>query len=229
MIRDVALHDPIRRVAALVVAMSLHLAMLILLMRPAFHQRSDRLIGPSDRQALQLRFLRPPQPSSVRISLPSHRMIASARHIHPTQSARPSQPATAQRTTHAASPPSAETSPSSADTPIPATDHRDTLSDGGFQDRLLKAQASHAVHGVPGSADASFVAGIHLADPRTQGVAAVMRQAQRLFGVTNRHCIDVDVWRHLTPQELSARHISREDMQRVDEEYHCNQPLGLSF
>jgi hypothetical protein len=66
------------------------------------------------------------------------------------------------------------------------------------------ANARAGIGGVPGS-DMCFVPGIRLTDPMKQGIGAVTRKVQRLFGVTNHHCIDVDVWRHLTPQELSAR------------------------
>ncbi|MEO7066734.1 MAG: hypothetical protein ABI114_07480 [Rhodanobacter sp.] len=101
-------------------------------------------------------------------------------------------------------------------------------SDTGFQARLHDAQRSRVVRGVPGS-DTPFVAGIHFVDPMQQGIGAVMRTAQRAFGITNSHCVDVDVWRHLTPQELSARYISPSDVDKVDEKYHCNKPSGLSF
>ena len=112
--------------------------------------------------------------------------------------------------------------------PILPESHGKTISDGGFQERLLKARRAYAVHGVPGS-DKTFAPGIHLIDPGKQGVGSVMRHAQRLFGIANRHCIDVDVWRHLTPQELSARHISPGEVDQADEKYQCNRPPGLSF
>jgi hypothetical protein len=81
---------------------------------------------------------------------------------------------------------------------------------------------------VPGS-DTPFAPGIHLVDPMSQGIGAAMRTAQRAFGIKNSHCIDVDVWRHLTPQELSARHVSPGDVDKVDEKYACNEPPGLHF
>jgi hypothetical protein len=52
---------------------------------------------------------------------------------------------------------------------------------------------------------------------------------QRLFGVTNHHCIDVEVLQSLTPAELAARHLSPADVQKEGEKYACNKPLGLSF
>jgi hypothetical protein len=62
-----------------------------------------------------------------------------------------------------------------------------------------------------------------------QGVGAVMRNAQRLFGITDHHCIDVEVWQSLSPEALSARHLSPSDVRGEDEKYNCNRPLGLSF
>ncbi|WP_239951097.1 hypothetical protein [Dyella terrae] len=62
-----------------------------------------------------------------------------------------------------------------------------------------------------------------------QGIGSVMRNAQRLFGVTNHHCIDVDVWQHLTPDELKERHLTAADVEKESQKYNCNRPLGLNF
>jgi hypothetical protein len=104
----------------------------------------------------------------------------------------------------------------------------DSTSDGGFRERLRNAQHAYAVHGVPGS-DTPSAPGIHLVDPMSQGMGAVMRTVQRAFGIKNSHCIDADVWRHLAPRELSARHVSPGDVDKVDEKYDCNEPPGLHF
>ncbi len=103
-----------------------------------------------------------------------------------------------------------------------------SASDGGFQEQLRNARHSHAVRGVPGS-DTPYVPGVRLINPMNQGMGAVMRKVQRVFGVANRHCIDVEAWRQLTPQELSARHISSDDVDKTNEKYDCNRPPGLSF
>lgn len=115
-----------------------------------------------------------------------------------------------------------------AHTPNANTREKDSTGDGGFQERLRNAQRSYSVHGVPGSGT-PYAPGIHLVDPMSQGLGAVMRTAQRAFGIKNSHCIDVDAWRQLTPQELSARHISPGDVDSVDEKYGCNKPPGLHF
>lgn len=227
MIRYVASHDSIRRGVALVIAISFHLVMLVLVTRPAIHERDAASVKRGNPQAIQLRFFRPPRPSSAHMAIPIPRVIAPALPIHTTLSAHPLKPLPVQYAAHVTPPPE-EHSPSPPNASTLATGNKGTINDGGFQGRLLKAQRSYAIHGIPGS-DKPFVPGIHLIDPTKQGVGAVIRQAQRLFGITNHHCIDVDVWRHLTPQELSARHISPGDVDQTDEEYHCNQPPGLSF
>jgi hypothetical protein len=81
---------------------------------------------------------------------------------------------------------------------------------------------------LPGS-DKAFVPGMHFVNPMDQGIGAVVRKAQRLFGVKSRQCIDVETWRSLTPQELSARHISPDEVDREDQRYGCNEPPGLHF
>ncbi len=102
------------------------------------------------------------------------------------------------------------------------------MGDGGFRDRMLNAQHSQGVRGVPGS-DRRVVPGIELTDPMSQGVGSVVRSAQRLFGVTSHHCIDVDVWQHLTPDELIERHLTAADVEKESQKYNCNRPLGLNF
>ncbi|RDS79151.1 hypothetical protein DWU98_19295 [Dyella monticola] len=62
-----------------------------------------------------------------------------------------------------------------------------------------------------------------------QGIGAVARTAQRLFGVTNHHCIDVEVLKSLAPEELIARHVSVDEVNAEAEKYNCYHPLGLSF
>jgi hypothetical protein len=224
MIRLLALHDPIRRGAALVVATSLHLFVLILMAWPAIYERRTTPAEDSHLHAIQIRFFRPSGPPSAHMAASVSRVIPPALHARTTSSAHPLKSLTA----HAAPLPAEKRPPNSPAAPTPITGNKGAISDGSFQEQLLKAQHSYAVHGIPGS-DKPFVPGIPLIDPRKQGVGAVMRQTQRLFGVTNRHCIDVDVWRNMTPRELIARHISPSDVDQTDEKYHCNQPLGLSF
>jgi hypothetical protein len=206
-----------------------HLGLLMLMFRPGLYVEETAHVLRSGPVALQLRFFRRPQQPAPPAALQVPQFVASTRsiHIHAASTARPSKSLLAQPAPVGAPAPEtplAETQP----TTTQFTDNEASTGDGGFRERLLSAQRSHDVHGVPGS-DMHFVPDIRLTDPMRQGVGAVMRKAQRLFGVTNRHCIDVEVWRHLTPQELSARHISSGDVDKIDEKYDCNRPPGLSI
>ena len=225
MIRRLALHDPIRRGVALVIAMSFHLVVLILMAWPTIHKRSAAPVEGRRLHAIQIRFFRPPSAHKT-ASAPGG--IAPALRVRTVLSAQPPKPPTVQYATRAAPLPAEKHSPGSPAASTPLAGNESAIGDGGFRERLLEAQRSHAVRGIPGS-DQPWVAGIPLIDPRTQGIAAVMRRAQRLFGIANRHCIDVDVWRHLTPQELIAQHVSPGEVARTDATYHCNRPPGLSF
>ena len=215
------LRESSHRVAVLVVVISCHLGLLMVLLRPAVFHRDTTPVVRDNPLVLKLRFLWPPQPSLPPPAWPAHPPVAPAGHGHTTSSARLSKPPAVQQAAHADAQPS--TSARNRD-----TSEDDATSDGGFQERLRHAQHSRSVHGVPGS-DTPFAPGIHLVDPMSQGIGAAMRTAQRAFGIKNSHCIDVDVWRHLTPQELSARHVSPGDVDKVDEKYDCNEPPGLHF
>lgn len=218
--RRSALRDSIRHGASLGIALSLHLMLLLLVLRPAAGGRSHASSGPGNRQVLHVRLLsrRPARPS-VPVVLPTLRMAASSVRIRSAQSRHLSSQAATQRPERISLP---------LDAPIGYTGNRHEVGDGGFHKRLGEAQGAAAIHGVPGSSR-PFVAGIHLIDPGEQGTDAVMRKAQRLFGITNRHCMDIAAWRQLTPRELDAQHLSLGDLDQIAEKYHCNAPLGLSF
>lgn len=75
---------------------------------------------------------------------------------------------------------------------------------------------------LPGSAQR--VAGapvLHMADPKMQGIAGAVRTVQRLFGIPDKHCVDVDVWRGMTASERIARHIDDERIDETAARYHC--------
>jgi hypothetical protein len=225
MIRHPALHDPIRRGVALVVTISFHLFVLILMAWPAIQGRGIAPVERSHRRAIQIRFFRPSRPPSAPMASSTLRVITPALHVRTTLSTQPLPLLAVQYATPAAPRPTERHSPGSpATSSTPVTGN----SDGGFRERLRDAQHSYAVHGIPGS-DRPFVHGIHLIDPRKQGIGGAVRKVQRLFGVIDSHCVDVDVWRNLTPRELIARHVSPDEVDRTDEKYDCNRPLGLSF
>jgi hypothetical protein len=203
------------RITILVVVIGCHLGLLMPLLRPVIFRRDATPVAGNNPLVLRLRLFRPPP-----LSLPPPVQSSIT-----TPSARPSRSPAVQQAAHVDAQPYETRSTKARNRD---TSEEDSSSDGGFQERLHTAQRSYSVHGVPGS-DTPFAPGIHLVDPMSQGIGAVMRKAQRAFGIKNSHCIDVDVWRHLTPQELSARHISPGDVDELDEKYGCNEPPGLRF
>lgn len=41
--------------------------------------------------------------------------------------------------------------------------------------------------------------------------------------------MDVDALQQLSPEELIARHLTQEDLDKQAEKYQCNEPLGQHF
>jgi hypothetical protein len=93
---------------------------------------------------------------------------------------------------------------------------------------MADAQQLQRVRGVPGSGR-SIAPGVELADPMEQGIGSLMRNTKRLLGVTDRHCIDVDVWRHMSEDELIERHLTSADVENASAKYSCDRPPGLHF
>lgn len=180
----------------------------------------------NDARPMELRFVDP--------SVATRRTSTS----FPSQTPHKSLPARPHRHVATSVPPAAQAMPPgtgiphvfvrAAETPESYSSMQTAASDGNFGARLREAQHAGDMHGVPGS-DRRIVTGITLTPPMHQGVGAVLRSTQRLFGVTNSHCIDIDVWQNLSPEERIARHVSLKDMERINSQYDCQKPLGLSF
>ncbi len=85
---------------------------------------------------------------------------------------------------------------------------------------LRAAQTRAPVAQLPGSSQ-PVVAGLHMVDPRSQGVSGAVRMLAGLLGATDPHCVAVDSWRSLSTQEMLDRHISPDEVDRVAVEYHC--------
>jgi hypothetical protein len=217
----------LRRVIALVVAIGCHVGLLILLLKPEPPPRPSTSLAQDQPAAMHLRLIyRQVRPDFLSPPTSSPSTSPAASH---TDERRPPPPREAPRKASesigaAAMPPSA--SPMSAMSITGA--EPPTLGDGGFRQRLQNAQGAGDIHGVPGS-DIRRAPGLQLIDPMNQGVGAAMRNTQRLFGITDRHCIDVEVWENLKLEERIARHISDGDIKAQNEKYHCDRPLGLSF
>lgn len=220
------------RILAMAVAIGCHLFLLMALLLPAAPSTDMLPNRKDDEAALNVQFISPPRPTSAPPALPGFPPVAL-----PGAPAKDGVPLRAQSAVHAAT--RAHNADAISDSPLTvvpdlsAAIDRDTnnsspMGDGGFRDRMSNAQHAPGIRGVPGS-DRRVVPGIELTNPMNQGVGSVMGNAQRLFGVTNRHCIDVDVWRHLSPDELKDRHLTLADVETESEKYNCNRPLGLYF
>jgi hypothetical protein len=229
----------IRRIVALTITIGCHLGLLIVMLEPTAPRMDTTTETWNEIGSLRIRII-----SSSRI-VPASPPVSTTAPPSPPKVAVKLLP-TAPRRVAADLPPkprshlSLATPPPSAKAPHPQptndgtpateqyTDQPATVGDGGFHQRLLDAERSGEIRGVPGS-DRQIVPGIQLADPMTQGVSHVMRQTQRLFGITNHHCIDVEVLKSLTPEDLIARHLTLADVKKEEEKWDCNSPLGLHF
>ncbi|MGH8157298.1 MAG: hypothetical protein ACREPQ_04215 [Rhodanobacter sp.] len=76
---------------------------------------------------------------------------------------------------------------------------------------------------LPGSGVA-IVQGIHMIDPKMQGLGGIARKLQHLFGIPDKHCLNVDAWRRLSTREMLDSHISPDEVEKVAAEYHCFVP-----
>ena len=211
-----------RRVAAMAVAIGCHAALLVAMLRPATFEPDTPSPIDTRASALALRLIPRPQVRPSRAETPVHRAVSKG-HTAPHPAPRTVLDAGPQP-----APPSPEPSPQRPPAPDHGTNDSVSISDGGFQERLLNAQNAGHLRGVPGS-DRRIAPGIRLINPMNQGVDAVMRSTQRLFGVTSSHCVDAEVWEHLTPEERIARHISAADIKAMNDKYECNRPKGLNF
>lgn len=222
------------RVAAMAVAISVHIGLIALLLRPAADHREALPPAESDAPTLKLRFIERPRAATappVRASLLSKDLTSGVQQKQTRTVPAPSRPSISAAAPFAA-PTSTRMPPAQAVRAAPTPPNPYTsetpATDGGFAERLRNAQHAYDVHGVPGS-DKRFVQGIQLTDPMNQGIGSLARRVQRLFGVPNHHCIDVDVWQNLSVDELIARHLTRGDVEKENQKYQCNRPLGLSI
>jgi len=214
----------------MVLVISGHFGLLVLLLRPAIPDQDAVSVVGHNAPMLELRLLPPPRPPArlPPTGTPSGRAGRVRLRDAIGKLLRP--PAIGGATHVDRQPQGTRSTHEAVVTTVPDPDAgggKSTRS-GGFLERLYEAQRPRPVRGVPGS-NMSFVPGIHLVDPMRQGIGGVMRTAQHGFGIENSHCMDVDVWRHLTPQELSARHISPGDVAEMDKKYRCNDPPGFHF
>lgn len=60
-----------------------------------------------------------------------------------------------------------------------------------------------------------------MVDPEAQGVAGFVRFLGSFTGAVDRHCLDLDAWRGMTPEERIAAHVSPADLEAIESRYRC--------
>lgn len=226
-----------RRIVAMAVTIGCHLCLLLVLLRPGIPSTDIPSVVEADIRVLKLRFILPPRPTSAPLVPPARHLGVVSLSIPRKEPMKEAIPPLSQLAAHvipqpastnASSPSGGLALPNVLVSPNQYTNSQVSAEDGGFRERLLKAQHSDDIHGIPGS-DRPIVRGIQFINPMNQGIGAVARKMQRLFGITNHHCIDVEVWKSLTPEELIVRHVSPDDVKEQAEKYNCYHPSGLNF
>ena len=88
----------------------------------------------------------------------------------------------------------------------------------------LGAEAYFGKQGVrvPGASPVSGAPRLRMVDPRMQGLGGVVRFIGGLTGAVDRHCLDVDAWRGMTPEERIAHHVSSREMEDIADQYDCH-------
>lgn len=206
------------RIVVFVVVTGLHLALVMLLLRaPSSARRALPIGAKATGSVLQVRFLRhqlpkamlPPAPAPPLLPLPRQEVTIKT-PLPGASRNRKAAPATA----HVAR---------EVDTDIVATDTAVTyIAGGGFLKRASSDARPDPTH-LPGSSQ-PIVKGLHMADPRYQGIAGAVRVAQSIVGAVNPHCVDVDVWRGMSVAEQLDRHMSPDQVEKTAEEFHCGPP-----
>lgn len=204
-----------RRIAVIVVVIGGHLGLLMLLLHgkcAPWHELHEQVGG--TRHVITLRYI---ETARYRPNSRSTPMVAVA--VKTAAGPRRRVPATIR------SVPAPDHSVTAA--PGTATTTRsiaDTNAGPGYisSGNLLRGAELNRSSGIrlPGSGVA-IVPGIHMLDPRTQGLAGVARALQALLGVPDTHCVKVDAWRTLSTREMLERHISPGQVQKTAEEYGC--------
>lgn len=208
----------LRRGIALGLALSLHLGLLLTLLVPPSAMRS--LFARSARRdhAIDVRLIDNPSAPHVSSNPPP-----TARALPKPSSRAPSR-VTQRPATQRPAPPSAPVAQrvqplrqtlSTAPSAVP-----DYIPGGGFAQRLQQTGRGRAASALPGSGR-PIVAGVHMIDARTQGLAGVVGFIGGMFGADPPHCVDVDAWRRMTPGQLAERDLTPNDVQQIADDNGC--------
>ncbi len=207
------------RVASIVVVAVVHLAAFVFVSLPATPLRRIRTATmPAAGNDLVVRLLEVHAPTgSVHAKRPAERRSAlrrSTRHDARHQkhvAARVAPDAKVHRDEKKATRP--------LDLSLPGTNHAEPV-----VGRTLGRARPEPHFRLPGGGHVHGAPHLHLVDPRTQGVAGLVRGLQSLLGVVNPHCIEVDSWRGMTREQRLRRHLTDEAVAHVAERYGCLPP-----
>ncbi len=205
------------RVATLAAVLLIHLGFLAFLLAPPPGWRWPAANeSPALQDTLRVRLLpariEPPRPIAPNPRRPAHATPVAQR---PPLVALPT------RTTPQAPLPAA---PRSIDSLI-ATAPPDYVAGGG---RLSGPDYGRQNVRVPGSgAPVRGMPVFRMADPRMQGVAGAIRFIGHLTGAVDPHCLQLDAWQGMSPQERIANHVDADDAQMaaIAARYGCRDPL----
>lgn len=209
------------RVATLAAVLLLHLGFLAFLLAPppGWRWPSETTSAPLDALLVRLLPVRiepaaPPRPAVPRPLRAAHAAPAAR---HPAPVALATRPAT-----QTPVPPLA---PRSVDSLIATSPPPDYIAGGG---RLSGPAYGQQNVRVPGSdVPIRGMPVFRMADPRMQGLAGVIRVIGHITGAVDPHCLQVNAWNGMSPQERIANHVDADDAQMaaIAARYGCSDPL----
>ena len=201
----------ILRALPLAATLAVHLLAVIALTRPQ-PPRSSRRLAPDDaRQALQVRLVHRAVRASAATPPPRRRAMRTARAEpqHTTQTA-------------PASPPPQPAHPAPLNLALPqgwSTPSDDIAGGRGFAD-AVRAQLPHPAR-LPGQASIPHAPVFRMVDPRSQGVAGVVRLIGSFTGAVDPRCIQLAKWQGMSLAERSANQVSNAMMEAIERHHHC--------
>ncbi len=206
------------------VVLAIHMGLVALVFGPTATRHAT--VTPPDTFRLKVRFIElssPPAPAPVQPVKTPVRPVAPRRSsLVRARSSVPDQLANA---------PAAPKAPPSRPTQITwtPTPQAQAYVPGG---NLFRSAVSMGLPKVqlPGGQHIKGAPKLHMVDPQSQGWAGVVRIIGSFTGAVDKHCLDLDAWQGMTPQERVKNHVSDDDMERVQENYNCaaarTRPVG---
>ena len=209
----------------LVVAAHLGLGLVLL----SYHPSALRTGAVEILDGLQIRFVEV-ETSHVRavvdIPPPETAKLPRSRTLTKRASPRPQEPNVPRRDEEASD--AAHIQPGSERSPYASTPKPSSIPDyvpgGGFSPGT--GLAGNPRVQLPGAPTRKGAPSLHMVDPRSQGVAGMVRILGSLTGAVDRHCVDLDAWQGMTTEERIRNHVSASGMARVRDEYGCESPAA---